>query len=349
VDSEVSISIVIPAYNPGKKITYCLNALGKNLNFFSKKSKLTYEVLIINDAGEEINLKFNHGIKNINIFRIRKNKGVGYVRQLGTRISKYNYIFYLDSDVVLENEDTIKILFEEFKNFKSAGSVGPVQSYKNLNHEFTSDFVAAKNCYGFEGVENEVEFSGMRSECCFMKKSFLKSIGGWKYFPRAGGEEFELGHRILKSGKKNYVTKKTNYTTFYDNLYSRCKTVVFRTSSYLIILIKRKKFESKGAFATLQQALSTFLTSLTIFFMLLLVFVNSIKIIYFIVILIFLNFFVEFNFIKFAVKHYKKINILIYPFGIYAINFSIMLGTLLGVFRLFSSKKLKIYHNKKAN
>jgi glycosyltransferase involved in cell wall biosynthesis len=85
VNSEVSLSVVIPAYNPGNKIIYCLSALGNNLNFFSKKCKLTYEVLIINDAGEEINLKFNHGIKNINIFRIRKNKGVGYARQLGDK------------------------------------------------------------------------------------------------------------------------------------------------------------------------------------------------------------------------------------------------------------------------
>lgn len=345
MNSEVSLSVVIPAYNPGNKITYCLSALGKNLNFFSKKCKLTYEVLIINDAGEEINLKFDHGIKNINIFRIRKNKGVGYVRQLGTRISKYNYIFYLDSDVVLENEDSIKILFEEFKNLNSVGSVGPVQSYKNLNHEFTSDFVAAKNCYGFEDVKNEIEFSGMRSECCFMKKSFLKSIGGWKYFPSAGGEEFELGHRIIKNGKKNYVTKKTNYTTFYDNLYSRCKTIIFRTSTYLSIFINRKKFESKGAFATFQQVLSTFLTSLTLFSLLLLIFVNSILMIKLVIILIFLNFLVEFNFLKFALKYYKKKNILIYLFGIYAINFSIMIGTILGIFRLLSSKKLKINLN----
>ena len=241
MDSEIKFSVIIPAYNPGKKIIPCLKSLGRNLNYLSKSYNLTYEVIIINDAGDQINLNFDHGIKNISSFRIRKNRGVGYARQLGTRISKYNYIFYLDSDVVLESENSIKILFEEFKNLKNTGSIGPVQNYKNLNDEFTSDFVAAKTCYGFEDVENEVEFSGMRSECCFMKKDFLNLIGGWKFFPSAGGEEFELGHRIIENGKKNYITKKTNYTTFYDNLYSRCKTVVFRTSTYLPIFIHRKK------------------------------------------------------------------------------------------------------------
>ena len=266
MDSEIKFSVIIPAYNPGKKIIPCLKSLGRNLNYLSKSYNLKYEVIIINDAGDQINLNFDHGIKNISSFRIRKNRGVGYARQLGTRISKYNYIFYLDSDVVLESENSIKILFEEFKNLKNTGSIGPVQNYKNLNDEFTSDFVAAKTCYGFEDVENEVEFSGMRSECCFMKKAFLSSIGGWKFFPSAGGEEFELGHRITENGKKNYITKKTNYTTFYDNLYSRCKTVVFRTSTYLPIFIHRKKFETKGAFATFSQVLSAFITSLTLLF-----------------------------------------------------------------------------------
>ena len=344
MDSEIKISVIIPAYNPGKKIIPCLKSLGRNLNYLSKSYNLTYEVIIINDAGDQINLSFDHGIKNISSFRIRKNRGVGYARQLGTRISKYNYIFYLDSDVVLESENSIKILFEEFKNLKNTGSIGPVQNYKNLNNEFTSDFVAAKTCYGFEDVENEVEFSGMRSECCFMKKDFLNSIGGWKFFPSAGGEEFELGHRIIANGKKNYITKKTNYTTFYDNLYSRCKTVVFRTSTYLPIFIHRKKFETKGAFATFSQVLSAFITSLTLLFFLLLIFINSLKA--FIFILIFLNFAVEFNFLKFALKNYNKKNILIYILGIYAINFSIMFGLLLGIFRLFSLKKINIYLNK---
>ena len=344
MDSEIKISVIIPAYNPGKKIIPCLKSLGRNLNYLSKSYNLTYEVIIINDAGDQINLNFDHGIKNISSFRIRKNRGVGYARQLGTRISKYNYIFYLDSDVVLESENSIKILFEEFKNLKNTGSIGPVQNYKNLNDEFTSDFVAAKTCYGFEDVENEVEFSGMRSECCFMKKAFLSSIGGWKFFPSAGGEEFELGHRIIANGKKNYITKKTNYTTFYDNLYSRCKTVVFRTSTYLPIFIHRKKFETKGAFATFSQVLSAFITSLTLLFFLLLIFINSLKT--FIFILIFLNFAVEFNFLKFALKNYNKKNILIYILGIYAINFSIIFGLLLGIFRLFSLKKLNIYLNK---
>ena len=41
-------------------------------------------------------------------------------------------------------------------------------------------------------------------------------------------------------------------------------------------------------------------------------------------------------------KYYKKQNLLIYLIGIYAINFSIIIGTVIGVFRLVSLKKLKL-------
>lgn len=341
MDNEIKLSVIVPAYNPGKKIIDCLKSVGKNLEYFSKICELKYEVLIINDAGDEINLNFDHGIKNIRGVRVKRNRGAGYARQFGARISKYNYLFYIDQDIVLENENSIKILFDEFISYKDAGSMGALQNYKNLNKEFTSDFVSAKTCYGFEGDQKIIEFSGMRSECGLMEKNFLNKIGGWKFLPSTGSEEFELGHRITSNGKKNYITKKTNYTHFYDNLYERCKTIIYRTSSYLPILVQRKKFESKGAFATFSQALSAFITLITLFLFLMSEAIDNSRT--FILISILLNFIVEFNFLKFALKHYNKKNILVYLLGIYAVNFSIMLGTLLGIFRLFSIKNKNIY------
>ena len=50
MDSEIKLSVIIPAYNPGKKIIPCLKSVGKNLNYLSENFNLTYEVLIINDA-----------------------------------------------------------------------------------------------------------------------------------------------------------------------------------------------------------------------------------------------------------------------------------------------------------
>ena len=91
----------------------------------------------------------------------------------------------------------------------------------------------------------------------------------------------------------------------------------------------------------LVQVVHHFLTLLTLVLFLLSDLIDNSKI--FILISIFLNFAVEFNFLKFALKHYNKKNILIYLLGIYAVNFSIMFGTLLGIFRLFRIKDKNIF------
>ena len=337
--SETKLSVIIPAYNPGKKIIPCLNSLEKNLEYLSTQTNLIYEILIINDAGCEIDVSFMKNIQEVRLLRLKKNRGVGYAREFGLKISKYNYLFYLDSDVVMENRNTLKILFEDFLPNKDFGSIGPVCSYRDLNNTLTSNFVAAKTCYGFDQTSKLIEFSGMRSECGLIEKKFLKSIGGWNFFPSAGGEEFELGHRIMKHGKKNIITKNTNYSTFYDNLYTRCKTIILRTSSYLPIFLSRKKFETKGAFATLNQSLSTFITALLILGIILSFFIKDYKI--FILMLFIINLIVEFNFLKFSMKYYKKIYLPINILGIYAINISIIIGVLIGIYKLnFFSKKL---------
>ena len=337
--SETKLSVIIPAYNPGKKIIPCLNSLEKNLEYLSTQTNLIYEILIINDAGCEIDVSFMKNIQEVRLLRLKKNRGVGYAREFGLKISKYNYLFYLDSDVVMENRNTLKILFEDFLPNKDFGSIGPVCSYRDLNNTLTSNFVAAKTCYGFDQTSKLIEFSGMRSECGLIEKKFLKSIGGWNFFPSAGGEEFELGHRIMKHGKKNIITKNTNYSTFYDNLYTRCKTIILRTSSYLPMFLSRKKFETKGAFATLNQSLSTFITALLILGIILSFFIKDYKI--FILMLFIINLIVEFNFLKFSMKYYKKIYLPINILGIYAINISIIIGVLIGIYKLnFFSKKL---------
>ena len=87
---EIKLSVIIPAYNPGKKIIHCLHSLEKNLQYLSTQTNLIYEILIINDAGNEINLSFAKNRQKIKLLRIRKNRGVGYVRQLGFKISKYD-------------------------------------------------------------------------------------------------------------------------------------------------------------------------------------------------------------------------------------------------------------------
>ena len=336
---QYKFSIIIPAYNPGSKIIHCLESIKKSINFFKKKKSIIYEILIINDGGKEINLKFKNKIKNLKQINLKKNRGVGYARQYGAKISKYKNLFFIDSDLVIKS-NTFFILFKDYNHLKNIGSIGPVQDYKNLNKDFTSDFVCAKSCYGYENVGKYVKFSAIRSECCLIDKKFLKLVGGWRYFPNAGGEEFDLGHRIIKKNKINYLTKNTSYITYWDNLYTRSKNIILRTSNYLPVFLSRKKFETKGSFATSAQAFSAFFTLLILSSFICLN--SSIYQKNILIILFSINILVEYDFFRFVFKFFKKKILFLSLIGIFIVNISIIIGFLLGVvnlIKLFFSKK----------
>ena len=263
---KLQFSVIIPTFNPDFKIFKTIDSIVSSILYFKKINQIEYEIIIINDGGKKIDSKINDYDKYLNIFNLKKNKGVGYAREIGARIAKYETIFYIDSDVIIE-PNTLSTMYKEHKSLKDAGSVGALQSYKNLNSNYSSKFVCAKSCYGFEDKPELLEFSAIHSECCVINKLYLREIGGWNFYKKSGGEEFELGHKIILSGKKNYLTKKTRYSTYYENILSRCSKIVYRTSNYLPIFFSRKKFETKGAFATKDQFLSVLLTLITLLFL----------------------------------------------------------------------------------
>ena len=139
----------------------------------------------------------------------------------------------------------------------------------------------------------------------------------------------------MEKGKINYLTKNTSYSTYWDNIVTRCKNVILRTSNYLPIFFSRKKFETRGSFATFPQALSAFFTLLIIISLIFINYLADQK--KFILILFLLNLIIEFNFLRFALKYFKKLNIFFYIIGIFLINISIILGFLLGIFNIIRS------------
>ena len=51
---KIQFSVVIPTFNPDFKIFETLKNVKKSILYFQEKSKITFEILIINDGGKEI-------------------------------------------------------------------------------------------------------------------------------------------------------------------------------------------------------------------------------------------------------------------------------------------------------
>ncbi len=95
------ISIVIPAYNEGKKLNNNLNKIFQFMNSFQK----TFEVIVVDDGSTDdsfdvlTNYKLQNNINNFFILKNSLNKGKGYSVKKGVLFAKGDFVLFLDADL----------------------------------------------------------------------------------------------------------------------------------------------------------------------------------------------------------------------------------------------------------
>lgn len=324
---EISkISIIIPTYNSGPILKNCVDSIIKNTK------RIKHEIIIVDDCSNDGSINFLKDkifYKNkVKLYNLKNNKGVGYCRDFGARKSKYEYIVYVDADLIIKKNSIDYLINSYKKNQINVGSVGAIPNFKNLNKKnFSSDFVFLRSVYGVYDIQKDSFSSNIQSEFCLIKKSFLLSIGSWKAYKKSGGEEFELGYRIDSKRKKNILSFKAKYDTYYSDIILRFKKMVRRTEVYLPILINNKKFDSKGSSATGNFALSALMTLLIVMFIISNLLISYYALKALLIILFFLQIIIELDFLYFVWK--KKKFLLPYSFiGINILNFAIIIGVL---------------------
>ena len=328
-------SIIVPAYNSEKTIEECLK------NICNESKNLESEIIVIDDFSVDRTFEIVKKFKAVKLIKLKKNKGVGYVRNLGARLAKHKTLCYIDSDLVISNNSIINLV-KKLHQDKNIGSVSAIQEISNLNLiSWSSNFVCLKSCYGFDKVEKEVEFSACASEFCVISKELLKQVGGWKSLRGAGGEEFDLGYKINQLNKKNIKIKAASYKAFYVSLYSRFKRIIDRTEKYIHIFLVKKKFDTQGSFATLNQAFSCLLTLLFLILILFSFYLNKSFIIFGLLILFIFQIITEHKFLIFAKKYFGLKMLFFSLFGIQVINIGILFGVMYFFLKMFNIKEKK--------
>ena len=109
-----SIDIIMPTYN---KVNYLDDSI-KSIIYQSLKN---WNLYIIDDNSTDDSLKIINKyseLKNINIIKLKKNKGPSFCRNFGMRLSKSKYISFIDSDDTWDPKKLEKqIRFMEDNNF----------------------------------------------------------------------------------------------------------------------------------------------------------------------------------------------------------------------------------------
>ena len=235
------ISIIVPTYNSGNILKKCILSIIKNTK------NIKYELIVVDDSSNDgsTDFLFKNNKYKICVYRLKKNRGVGYCRQFGAKKAKFRYLVYIDSDLIIK-KNSISNLIKSYKKNKNVGSIGAIPGLINLNRSsFTSQFVFLRSIFGICDIKKDSISSNIQSEFCLINKNFLFSVGGWKAFEKSGGEEFELGYRIEKKNKINYLCCKSKYNTYYADIFLRFKKMIRRTSAYIPILLKKKNLRQK--------------------------------------------------------------------------------------------------------
>ena len=162
------VTVIIPAYNAEKTIVRCMQSV-------LEQTYKNVEVIIIDDGSSDNTLSGIQSFIEENqlnwILISRENKGVSYTRNEGIKLSKGDYIAFLDSDDYWYNEKLEKqmnfietyharIVGGNIKNRKSESDSQFYSQYalKDMllsNRLFTSTVLLEKNIFQEVGYFNE--------------------------------------------------------------------------------------------------------------------------------------------------------------------------------------------------
>jgi len=214
------ISIIIPTHNRGEKLIRLINSIKKNTYPLNK-----IEVIVIDDASSdgtsEIIKKLYPDIKIIrNDIELFPSK----CRNLGVKMSKGDFIFFVDDDVVL-HKDAIRELVTVLANYNKLGLVGPViYYYESPTKVWCSGVRLFPPVFNPPYlIKKDKEWEPTKSlliECdtipsAFMtKRIIVKEVGLFdEEFP-IGFEETDFALRIKKKGYKIAIYSKAK--SFHD-------------------------------------------------------------------------------------------------------------------------------------
>ena len=243
----MKISIIIPVFNEEENIEKLLNSIKKN----KIKNK---EIIIVDDDStdntREILKKFGSFVKCVHI----KKSGVARARNVGIRYSQGSLIFFFDGDVILK-KNTLKSFIKCFKENKK---LNILQGHWNktypaetnfitkhillkINHNIEEKFKSEKKYFNFKGIK----VSDLSTGCLALRRKVLKNIKFNENYKHAGGEEFEMGSRLIDKYDIFYSPKIKVFHKF-ENIFITLRRIFFRSINYSVLIFNYRRKKTKN-------------------------------------------------------------------------------------------------------
>lgn len=225
---EMKLSYIVTVYNTENMIARCMNSL-----FDQNLETDEYEILLVDNGSTDnsgsVCDEYAAKYKNVRVLHL-ENLGAGASRNSGIKAAKGEYIWYIDSDDLIEPNVTRTLLYKAIDQKLDVISFDPQLAWEdeNLNVIRTEPFIIT-NKSGKE-VMNGEEYSlnvGMPSAqwCSLYRRQFLLDNNLW-FIEKITYEDQEYTPRAYYLAKRashvnvivyNYIQRPGSITKCIDN------------------------------------------------------------------------------------------------------------------------------------
>lgn len=190
-----NFSIIVPVYNAQSTLQACLEAIVKTKDF-SKECELIVADDGSTDASREIAEK-----RGAKIISTPSNRGAGFIRNLGAQEASGEYLFFVDSDVILSTRNILDYIKDDFERYKIVGINGLYEPRLHFTN-FISVYKLLYMCFG-QRVLGQFSPAASSSMMVVKRQIFLDSGGFDESYQGVMSEDIELSIRLsLKQGQE---------------------------------------------------------------------------------------------------------------------------------------------------
>jgi GT2 family glycosyltransferase len=182
----------------------------KTIESIRRLSGRNYEVIVIDDGGDDGSPEALAGMDEVRVLVNEIRQGPSCGRNRGLREARGEYVWFLDSDVILPDEHLLERMVAAFSANPCTGSLGG----EIVVHEQQTDRAYGRNVrWNAHNVRvtahaddvGPVPCDYLATCNCFTRKEYAQKLNGFDERFIFGAEDMDFGVRILELGYQNYL------------------------------------------------------------------------------------------------------------------------------------------------